>query len=235
MMEKPEFVRLATPDDIEPIFWPLMRTYAEDGDLGIPVSDKAVFETVRDMCNGNGGVAGVIDGPHGVIGSMAIRAIQPWFASQYMLTEVWFFVVSAYRKGSHFTTDLFQFAEWHRQDMSERLGYDMVFENAVLSMDRLPAKMRLWEKFYGPPIGGVFWTRGKSDVLRQQFQQDEHDTADEPERPVGLQQSSESGAEPVAAAAPTLSRPNGRAAEFYTADRDSGHSELARASDPLFD
>lgn len=235
-MEKPASIRLADQNDIEPLFWALMQSYLEDDTwLGVSVSDKSVYETVRDICSGNGGIAGVIDGPHGVIGSMALKAVQPWFSSQHMLTEVWFFVSAPYRKGSNFSQDLFHFAEWHRQDMSERLGYDMVLENAVMGLHRLPAKLRLWQQFYGPPIGGVFWTRGKSDVLQQQFEQDQYEPADESCGPVGLYEPAGTGAEHGEQAAPALSRPNGRAAEFDAERGDQRHLQRPKPGTAVFD
>ena len=183
MMDKPENIRLAEPEDIEPIFWSLYRTYSEDNDLGVPISPMAVFRKVEAMCNRQGGLAGVIDGPHGIVASIALQAVPFWFGydEQPFITEIWCYVVKQYRKEGRFLYDLFNFAEWHRQDMSESLGYDMVLENAVLSTNRLPGLMRLYQQFYGAPTGGVFWSRGEGqdDVLRHQ-QQQQHESGDEP-------------------------------------------------------
>lgn len=226
-MEKPENVNIATQSDIERIYFPLMRSY-EDNDLGLTVSPAEVMKTVTAMCNGDGGIAGVIDGNNGVAASIAIRAVQPWFTKQTMLTEVWLFIAPAYRKHNRFFTDLLDFAEWHRRDMSERLGYDMVLENAVMHRERLPAASRLYQGYYGPPIGAVFWARGGQEHV---LQQDQHEQSG-PEQhgpverlPVGSVDEFGAGSErperlrrPVAAggvafepAAAALRRPNGRA------------------------
>jgi hypothetical protein len=252
-MDKPENVRLAEPEDIEAIFWSLLRTYSEDNDLGIPISPMAVFRKVEALCHRQGGIAGVIDGPHGVVASIALQSVPFWFGydERPFITEIWCYVVKQYRKEGRFLFDLFNFADWHREDMSAQLGYDIVLENAVLSLNRLPAMMRLYEQFYGAPTGGVFWSRGEGqrDVLQQQQQQDVgaddsaeyggHDGADDsPVKPSGsglLQRPGRASADAGEPASSAVHRPTRRAAEFDPEHGDSGHPERPRNRTTIFD
>lgn len=169
-MDKPENVRLADKDDIASIFWHLMADLQADNSLDIPVDEKPVFETVRAACTMDESIAGIIDGPHGIMGSICIRAVRLWFSKTTILSQVWLFVPPYARKTPKIADSLFEFAEWHRQDMSARVGYDMVLENTVLSFHRLPAKMRFWGR-YGEQIGAVYFARGAKNELRQEGQE----------------------------------------------------------------
>jgi hypothetical protein len=151
-------VRIAGPADVEALYWLLLGDLQADNSLGVPVSAREVARIVRKLCSGDGGIVGVIDGLHGKpVGSVAIEAAKPWFSDTWILSQVWLFVTVDERHGQHFADDLFSFAEWHRADMSAKVGYDMVLENTVMSRTRLPAKIRLWGR-HGQQIGGVFWT-----------------------------------------------------------------------------
>lgn len=209
-MEKPDTVRLAGTDDMANLYWHLMGDLRADNPVGIAESPKAVFETVKECCTMNNAIAGIIDGPNGMIlGSIGIKAMVPWFSDATILTQVWLFVSPQARRGTRLGDDLFQFAQWHRQDMSERIGYDIVFENTIWSMTRLPAKIRLWGR-YGTQVGAIFWERGVDHG------QDEQQEPDEPADRSGgggrVQQPSDAGSEPGVTATQPLQRPTRRPA-----------------------
>lgn len=167
MIRRPQTVRLATPQDIEPLYWMLMRDLAVDNSLGIPVSPTMVLDWVYKCCRGDGAIAGVIDSPNGIVASTGVVASHHLFSDAWKLQQIWLFVTPQARKGARYADKLFQFCLWHKGDMSSRLGYDVPLEISVVSRKRLPAKLRLWGR-YGEMIGGVFWTRGENEH-RQQF------------------------------------------------------------------
>jgi|ERR1700690_1358163 len=187
-MDKPELVRLATPDDIEPLFYHLMYQLQESNGLGIPPSPSKVLGYVKKCCMGDMAIAGLMESrTDGIVASIGIRAAEPWFSDQTILGQIWLFVVPHARSGRRLYEQLFQFAEWHRQDMSKRVGYAMVLENTVMSLSRLPAKTRLWRR-YGTQTGAVFWSKG-TDF---EHQQDRHrptgkNVHDDPGEPGGVQ------------------------------------------------
>lgn len=157
MTDRPATVRIATPLDAAALFYQLRDDLQGDNWLGLPPDEPDCARTVAALCRGKDGIAGVVDSKRGIVASIGIRAVKPWFTTEWMLSQIWLFVDPAAR-GAGLDDDLFQFAEWHREDMSARLGYDLIFENTVLSLNRLPAKLRLWRK-HGEMIGGVYWSR----------------------------------------------------------------------------
>lgn len=218
MIEQPANVRLALADDIPQLYFHLVNDLEADNSLQIDVSPKAVLETVKECCEMRYAVAGIIDGPHGIMGSIGIRAMEPWFSKQTILSQTWLFV-TPYARTTGIFDDLFRFAEWHRQDMSQRVGYDIVLENSVLSFTRLPAKIRLWGR-YGKQIGAVFWTRGDTDELRQEDQKHPDDDPGKSGGDVGVQQPSQPSPRARRAAAATLPRKPRRRSKPRTTGRD---------------
>jgi hypothetical protein len=156
-VEQPASVRIATTTDVTALYEQLVLDLEADNSLGLPVDRVDVARTVGKICRGENGIAGIIDGEYGIAASIGIQAVKPWFTSEWMLSQVWLFV-NPDERASDFADELFQFAAWHREDMANRVGYDIVLENTVLSLNRLPAKLRLWGR-YGQQIGGTFWTR----------------------------------------------------------------------------
>lgn len=161
MTDKPASVRVALPADEEALFWLLQRDLEDDNGLGFPASPRKVYAHVHKCCTGDGAIAGVIDGPRGIVGSVGIEFISPWYSDVGMLIQIWQFVVPTNRSGKRFGEDLFAFAEWHRQDMSSRSGQDMVLDSTVMSHKRLAAKTRLWRR-HGKQVGSIFWSGGEN-------------------------------------------------------------------------
>lgn len=165
--ERPEAkavtLRIAAPSDTEAVYFPLLATYQTYNQLE-PISEKDVARKTIAMCNGDGGVAIVAEGPSGIVGSVALEAMKPWWARNFILNEVWFFVTADGREGRYVFDLLVDAALQHREDMSRRLGYDMVLQSGVMSRDRQAAKMRLWRSRFGEPVGGIFWIGGEGHV-----------------------------------------------------------------------
>jgi len=177
-MDKPELVRLATPDDIQNLFFHLMYELQADNGLGIPPTPKKVLDYVTKCCNRDHAIAGIMESrKDGIVASIGIRMAEPWFSEHALLGQIWLFVVPRMRHGHSFYDDLFRFAEWHRQDMTNRLGYNLVLENTVMSLTRLPAKVRLWRR-YGTQTGAVFWTGNEQLERNQDRHRDEDGDAD---------------------------------------------------------
>lgn len=103
------------------------------------------------------GLAGVIDGPDGIVGSIGIEMANAFYSDDPLLMQVWQFVRPEYRKGTNYGNDLFTFAEWHRQDMAAKIGRPLILETTILSHNRMDAKIRLWRR-KGRMIGAMFWS-----------------------------------------------------------------------------
>lgn len=157
-MHKPNTVRLAGTEDIESLYWHLLNDYEADNGLGWTPSPKKVLAHVRECCLQENGVAGIIDGLNGVIGSIGIEVYTPWYSDDEYLAQVWLFVMPEYRFGKRHWDDLCDFADWYREQMSEKLGKPLVLESSVTSHNRLPAKVRLWRRRAGHQVGATFWS-----------------------------------------------------------------------------
>lgn len=156
-------VRPASVSDQEEIYWLLLNDLNADNSLGFRPSPKKVFEHVHCCCTGRNGVAGVIDGPRGIIGSIGIELVQPWHSDDWFLMQVWQFVHPDYRHGTSHGLELFTFAEEHRKFMCQALNCDMVLETTVMSHKRLEAKKRLWRR-HGKELGAIYWSGGNGKV-----------------------------------------------------------------------
>lgn len=158
LISKPSSVRIATKVDEAAIFWLLMNDLEADNGLGWVPSERKVFNLVHRCCTGQMGIAGVIDGPEGIVGSIGIEMISPWYSEDRMLMQMWQFVRPEFRAGTHHGKALEDFADWHRADLSERISQPLVLETCVMSHHRLKAKMRLWGQ-RATLKGGIFWVQ----------------------------------------------------------------------------
>lgn len=162
-LTKPDSVRVAMPAD-EPALYALLMKLHDTNFAGLPyakylpISEDKIRAHVNTCCHGQGALAGVIYGPeNSIIASVGIFCTQPWWSDKFHLSEYWLFVDPDHRTGTSHAADLFQFARWHRADLSARANYEMPLEVTVLTSDRLEAKERLWRR-YSTKIGGIFWT-----------------------------------------------------------------------------
>lgn len=168
MIRKPTSVRLATPADIEPLYWIVLRDLTADNPMGAEISPLKVLALVKQCCENAAGVAGVIEGRKGIIGSAGIVMAQHDLSTMNFLKQVWLFVLPGARKGHpEHAERLFRFCLWHKGDMSQRLGYNVPLEISVLSRTRLPAKIRMWGR-HGQMIGAVFEARDGDEHGQQQ-------------------------------------------------------------------
>lgn len=162
LLSRPASVRIATSLD-EKALYVLLRNLEIANAMGFARSEAKAWAHINGVCRGQGGIAGVIDGPDGsLIGSIGITAAQPWYSEDYFLSEVWCFVDPEHRKGTRHGAALFDFAKWHQQDMSIKLGHNIPLEISFLSYRRVAAKERLWRKA-GRWIGSTFMIGGSSD------------------------------------------------------------------------
>jgi hypothetical protein len=157
-MHKPNTVRIADNNDVEALFWQLVNDYDFDNGVGWTVAPLKVLGLVRGCCQQDGGIAGIIDGLDGPIGSIGIEIHNPRYSNDDYLVQAWMFVLPEHRAGKQHWYDLFAFAEWYRSDMAQRLQREVILESSVVSNARLDAKIRLWRRRAGRQIGAIFWS-----------------------------------------------------------------------------
>lgn len=165
-MHKPDTVRIAGVADIDTLYWHLIADYNADNGLGWEPSPVKVAQMVKECCLLDNGIAGIIDGLDGPIGSVGIEVHNPRYSNDEYLVQAWLFVLPEHRSGRQHWEALFAFCEWWRQSMSERLGKALILESTVHSHHRLPAKLRLWRRRAGHQVGGIFWTGGVGEAAK---------------------------------------------------------------------
>lgn len=105
------------------------------------------------------GVAGVIGGAPGepLEAAIVLRIGPLWYSPEPVLEEKAIYVAPEYRsaKGGRAT----KLAEWAKYT-SERLGIPLAI--GVLSNSRTEAKIRLYERVFGPPAGVYFIYNAKT-------------------------------------------------------------------------
>jgi hypothetical protein len=158
---KPDSVRVATRADEEGLFRLLWEDLYADNKMTalLPPDEDRVRKHVEACCRGTAGIAGVIDGTEGIIGSIGLVWCYSWYSARGFIGETWLFVKPEHRKGTHHYRDLRRFALWHRQDLSDRTGIHIPLEISVYSFKRLAAKTRLWGQG-ARHAGSIFWIEG---------------------------------------------------------------------------
>lgn len=161
-------VRIATPKDEAALYALLLRLHKDNPDpADLPLDHVKVGAHVHAVCTGNGGIAGVIDGPFGspdLIGSVGLLAITPWWSSATVISEHWLFLDPPYRDGTRHKA-LFDFALWHRRDMQRRTGLPLGLDISVLSNNRLAARERLWARHGARKVGALFYVPPDEDPV----------------------------------------------------------------------
>jgi|SRR5262245_10454358 len=154
-MNKPlrPLVRLAEPDDYPQIIEMATALHEENGHAAI---DHDVAEaTLMQAINRQQSIIGII-GPVGDIqGIVFLRFFSFWYTREVGLEELFLYVPPEHRRGTGNAKALLSFAK----STAKRLGLPLMI--GVLSNHRTKAKLKLYEKHLGEPVGGYFFVQPK--------------------------------------------------------------------------
>jgi GNAT superfamily N-acetyltransferase len=140
-------VRIATPADREGMVELLHLMHEENGvaSLSVPKMLLALDRgLVRDKA-----IIGVIEEDGVIKASIGLFIWSWWYSDDMHLEDCWNFVHPEYRKSTH-AKSLLTFA----RKASDDLGIQLLI--GILSSDRTAAKIRLYEKIFGPSMGAGF-------------------------------------------------------------------------------
>ncbi len=152
-------IRLAEPSDEAALFDLLQALRQANNSFEFQIDDARIAEHIQMGTRGKGGLHGVIDAPDrpGVLaGSIGIIFDQWWFSSEWGLGQIWLFVRPEYRKGTHYADALVGWAKEKRAALEADAGQRIRMANAVISEERLEAKLRFWRRHSGKMIGAIF-------------------------------------------------------------------------------
>jgi GNAT superfamily N-acetyltransferase len=143
----PSVVRLALADEMEDLL-ALMHEAADEQGL-FPVSDAKARDMLDRAFRRQGGMVGVI-GPKGAIeAALYMLLAQPLYSDAWHCEEVFQVVRPAFRRSTH-AKALLEFAKRCHHD----LGIPVLM--GVLHNVRTEAKVRLYRRQLGPPVGAFF-------------------------------------------------------------------------------
>ena len=140
-------VRIATPADRDGMIDLLHMMYAENGVASLSVAKMLDFldrGLSRDKA-----IIGVVEDDGVIKASIGLFAHSWWYSEDYHIEDCWNFVHPDHRKSTH-AKDLLSFAKKAADD----LGVQLLI--GILSSERTAAKVRLYEKFFGPSLGAGF-------------------------------------------------------------------------------
>ncbi len=149
MREEPK-IRLGTPEDADAMLDLALRAWEENGIKG--VNPEKMLGMIKPALYLWQGLVGIIGEPKQKIeGAVLLRTSQMWYSDEWMLEEKAIFVDPEFRsaKGGR-ARKLCEFSK----KVADDLGIPLII--GVLSNHRTEAKVRLYERQFGPPAGAFF-------------------------------------------------------------------------------
>lgn len=154
-------VRPATPDDA-PELWRMFRAHHEENAL-FPLSepkvqfylDRVLYpERLSSDDQGPRGIIGVIGKVGSLEGVIMLIIGSPWYSDVITMDDCMNYVDANHRKSDHAKT-LIAYAK-HVVDHIRKGHPDFKMVLGIVSTIRTAAKIRLYEKQMGPPVGAYF-------------------------------------------------------------------------------
>ena len=135
-------VRVAKPEDEQPIFNMLVKLHEENSLFKMNPDKvwKTIYRATQpDIRTGDVGIIGVIDGKDGLEASVGFYADAFWYTDEFMLSELWTFVLPAFRRSTH-AKRLIEFGKW------ASLRLRVPYHTGIISNIRTEAKVRLYKR-----------------------------------------------------------------------------------------
>lgn len=162
-------VRLAKAEDYESLLDLCAMAHAESGLY--PYAPELVDDIVRPVLHGEKTavptVIGVCGPPGDLHASMCLMATKAYYTHFYGFRDLWCFVHPDHRRSTHHK-DLLEWAK----GVAERMSLTLM--SGVVSTDRTEAKLRLYRRQFGQPVGGYyFWYKPSTSILEVPRREDE--------------------------------------------------------------
>lgn len=141
-------VTKAMPSDKDEVLSLCQEDHAENGQFGLSLSK--VSRTVSSILEGSEGVIGVIRRKDTIESLIMMRIGQFWYTDDWCLEETMNYVRPQFRKSTN-AKDMIVFGK----RCSDELPLPLVI--GVVSNVRTQAKMALYQRQLGNPVGGYFY------------------------------------------------------------------------------
>lgn len=163
-------VRLARSSD-EPEILHLLKLMHAEGGLR-PLDVECAREEFANAFESKGGVLAVIGAPGHVRAMLYLKITRDWYTRDNHLQELFCWVHPDHRNSDYHKL-LIEYAKWCSDDISSSMGKKVPLFMSVLTNRRMTAKVRLYRRFFGWPVGAFFvhnatWAT-KDDVSEEDF------------------------------------------------------------------
>jgi len=148
-------VRKAVKADEPAILDLCKENHAENGQFSLAM--PKVEGMVRRAFDAGGAIIGITGSPGRVEGAILLLITQFWYTEDWCLEEIFNYVKPEYRRSTH-AKDMIKFG----MRCSDELHIPLVI--GVVANERTRAKMELYRRQLGDPVGGYFLHRPTVDL-----------------------------------------------------------------------
>ena len=149
----PTRVRLASSHEEEAVMDLCRELHAENGIFGL--SEDKVRGILRRAFTHQGGILGVIGAPGHIRAMIYVLITNAWYTSEHHLEELFCWVHPDHRN-SDYSKLLIEFAKDCSDRISVEMGSKCPLIMGILTGKRMAAKVRLYRRFFGIPVGAYF-------------------------------------------------------------------------------
>lgn len=146
-------VRLAHSSD-EPELLRLFKMMHEEGGMR-PLDIDCVRETFAKAFDRKGGIMAVIGAPNHIRAFQFLLITRWYYTREHHLEELWNWVHPEHRN-SDYSKLLVDHAKKCSDELSAEMGVKVPLLMGVLTNRRMEAKVRLYRRFFGVPVGAFF-------------------------------------------------------------------------------
>lgn len=139
--------RLAEPDELNDVMAMCKALHRENGQF--PLNEEKLRERMEAAVNRKWGMVGVIGHHHKIEALIFMTIAQFWYTDENHLEELFSYVSPQHRK----TTHAKRLVEWAKET-ADTLGMKLLI--GIISTIKTEAKVRLYRRQLGAPIGAYF-------------------------------------------------------------------------------
>jgi len=163
-------IRLAQPGDEAEVLKLLQVMWKEGG--WRPLDVDCAREMFARAFDKKGGILAVIGAPGHIRAMMFLMITRMWYTRENHLEELFCWVHPDHRN-SDYSKILIEYAKKCSDELSADMGKKVPLFMGVLTNRRMAAKVRLYRRFFGIPVGAYFmhnasWIN-KEDVAEEDF------------------------------------------------------------------
>ncbi len=146
-------IRLAQASDEPEILHLLQVMHAESG--WRPLDIDAARETFARAFHRQGGILAVIGAPGSIRAMLYLLITRAWYTRDNHIEELFCWVHPEHRR-SDYSKLLIEYAKKCSDDISRDMGQKVPLIMGVLTNAQMAAKVRLYRRFFGIPVGAIF-------------------------------------------------------------------------------